>query len=550
MLKNLHIENYAIIDALELDLAEGLNTLTGQTGAGKSILLGALGLLSGARADASAIGARGDRLVVEGVFAVEGYGLEGWFEEAGLDYAPEIAVRRVVSAGSGAVKSRAFVDDQPVAVGQLQELMSRLVDIHSQHETLLVARADFQREVLDAVGGAGELLQRYRGQYAEWRAAAKEAERIEAAASSGKERAEYLAYQLEKLRSLGLRKGETAELEAEQQVLAHAEQLGTDLGAVYGALEGDEGGVVSGVRSAAAVLGRAARVMAALEPLGERLESAAIELADIASEVEAYGSSVAADPARLAWVEERLGVVFSECRKHGLAEGDELVDLQAKLEEEYTAIEGGDEALAVAVKKRDAAHKAALETAQKLHALREKSIPLVERPVVGLLDRLGLRGGQFKVELASTEELGAAGSDRVRFLFAGGAGQALQPLEKVASGGEMSRLMLALKSLVARSLRLPTVVFDEIDTGVSGAVADAMGAIVEAMGGSMQVVNITHLPQVASKGSHHYVVYKEEGWSQIRKLSAEERVEHVAAMLSGSVVTEAARAQARELLGK
>lgn len=547
MLKQLHIENYAIIDALDLELAEGLNTLTGQTGAGKSILLGALGLLGGARAEAAMIGTGGERLVVEGVFSIEGYGLEPWFEAAELDYAQEITVRRVVSAGG---KSRAFVDDQPVGVGQLKELMERLVDIHSQHETLLVARSDFQREALDAVAGAGNLLERYQQAYNAYRTAAKEVEKLAQFAASGRDRAEFLAYQLEKLRALSLQKGETAELEAEQQLLANAEQLGGDLGTVYGVLEGEEQSLVGGVRSAAAVLGRAARSMARLEPLRERLEGVAIELADIASEVEALGSDVVANPERLVWVEERLGTIFTECRKNGLSEGDDLVDFQQQLEEEYAAIEGGDEAVGAATKRRDAAYAEAFKVAKALHELRQNTIPIVERHVVGLLERLGLRGGQFEVTLTATSELTGSGADRVQFLFAGGAGQSLQPLEKVASGGEMSRLMLALKSLVAQSLRLPTVVFDEIDTGVSGAVADAMGAIIEAMGGVMQVINITHLPQVASKGEHHYVVYKEEGRSNIRKLTAAERAEQIAVMLSGSVVTQAARAQARELLGK
>lgn len=545
MLKSLHIENYAIIDALDLELASGLNTLTGQTGAGKSILLGALGLLSGARAEAGVIGANGERLVVEGVFRIEGYGLQQWFEGAELDYAQEITVRRVVSAGG---KSRAFVDDQPVGVGQLKELMERLVDIHSQHETLLVARSDFQREALDAVASAGTLLQQYHSQYNDYRAAGKEVERLEAFAASGRERSEFLAYQLEKLTALSLDRGETAELEAEQQVLANAEQLGGDLGAVYGALEGEDENIVGGVRSAASLLVRAARTMGVLEPLAERLESAAIELADIASEVESLGESVVADPKRLEWVEERLGVIFSECRKNGLSDGDELVDFHAKLIEEYEAIEGGDEAVAAAIKKRDNAQQTALSTAEELHRLRKKTAPVVEQHVIQLLEQLGIRGGQFQVEISTTDELAATGRDRVRFLFAGGAGQTLQPLERVASGGEMSRLMLALKSLVAHSLRLPTVVFDEIDTGVSGAVADAMGVIIEAMGVAMQVINITHLPQVASKGEHHYIVYKEQGKSNIRKLTSAERLEQIASMLSGSVVTDAARAQARELL--
>lgn len=543
MLTNLHIENYAIIEHLDLELYAGLNTITGQTGAGKSILLGALGLLGGAKAEPTVIGTGGDQLVVQGEFDIASYGLERFFEQNDLDYAPCITIRRVVSRTG---KNRAFVDTTPVTLALLKDLAAKLVDIHSQHETLLVAREDFQREILDAVAANGSLLDAYGRAYAAYREAEKELARVIAAASAGRERGEYLAYQIEKLDELKLRKGECEELEEEQSMLSSAEDIAADLSLASAAMQDEDSGMLMRIKAVASALGRVGRKLKGVEQLGERVISMQIELRDVARDVEALGEGVVANPQRLEAVNRRLDTIYSMCKKHSLDRADELIDILQGFKEEYMAIEGGDVRQAECRAMVEQTRAQAEQAADKLAQSRVKVSPKIEKSVAEELVKLGIKGAQFKVDIARTE-LSATGADSVRFLFAGGAAQQLLPLEKVASGGEMSRLMLSLKGLVARSLRLPTVVFDEIDTGVSGAVADAMGGIIEAMGSSMQVINITHLAQVASKGEHHFLVYKDKG-THIKKLEGAERLEQIASMLSGAEVTDAARAQAATLL--
>lgn len=546
MLKHLHIENYAIIEDLDMDLYAGLNTITGETGAGKSILLGALGLLAGQKAEATVIGARGESLVVEGEFDISGLGLEGFFEERELDFSPQIAIRRIVSRAG---KNRAFVDAQPVTLTLLKELMSRLVDIHSQHETLMVGRGDFQREILDAVASNAALMQSYRQAYATYKDCLRSIERVANNAHKGRERAEYLAYQIEKIELLGLKRGECEELQAEESILSNAAQIGTELSFVVTALEGEDSGAITLAKGAAAALVRASRKMGQLEGLGARVESVCIELRDIAMEVGRIGDGVVENPQRLEFVEGRLSNIYSECKRHGVESGDELFDMLASFKGELSEIDSSDMALDELRQRAQKLEKEARLLSDKLTSSREAVVKKIELRVVEQLSKLGMKSPQFRISITRSEELTQYGGDLVRFLFAGGSGQSLMPLDKVASGGEMSRLMLVIKGLVAHSMKLPTIIFDEIDTGVSGSVADAMGVIIEGMGRDMQVINITHLAQVASKGAHHFLVYKDRG-THIRKLSSEERLEHIASMLSGSEVTTAAREQAKALLGE
>lgn len=545
MLKHLHIENYAIIEDLDMDLYAGLNTITGETGAGKSILLGALGLLSGQKAEGTVIGSAGESLVVEGEFDISGLGLEGFFEERELDFSTEISIRRIVSRAG---KNRAFVDDQPVTLSLLKELMARLVDIHSQHETLLVGRSEFQREILDAVASNGVVMQSYRQAYTAYRNCVQSIERVEHNARKGRERGEYLSYQIEKIELLGLKKGEYEDMQAQEVVLANAAQIGSELSLVVGALEGEDSGAITLARSAAAALGRASRKMGSLEELGARIESTCIELRDIAMEVGKIVDGVVENPQRLEFIENRLSNIYSECKRHGVESGDELLELLSVFKDEWMEIENSDSMLDELRREAQKLEKEAWAKAEELTWTREAVRGGIELKVVEQLSRLGMKSPQFSISITRGEELTESGADGIRFLFAGGPSQPLMPLDKVASGGEMSRLMLVIKGLVARSMKLPTIIFDEIDTGVSGSVADAMGVIIEGMGHDMQVVNITHLAQVASKGAHHFQVYKDHG-THIQELSSKERLEQIASMLSGSEVTTAAREQAKALLG-
>lgn len=550
MLRRLTVENFVLIDRLDIEFDGGLNIITGETGAGKSILLGALGLLLGARAEQGALQDAGKNCVVEGLFDIGGYGLETFFAENDLDWSPSVEVRRIISPSG---KSRAFIGDQPVQLSQLKELGVRLIDIHSQHQNLMLAADGFRLGILDSVARNAELKGRYAAVWDELQHTAKLLAALREKAASDLRDRDYISHQYEQLAAARLKEGELEELELLQGELAHAGQIQEALGLAAELLDGEENGVLTKLKTAAQAVSHTAAYYPKAAGIQERLASALVELRDLEGEITSEAQRVDTDPARLQSIDDRLSLIYSLQKKHGVSDVVALIELRDGYAARLNLMESADGAISETEEALARHNAAASALADRLHESRAGAAAELKNHVESILARLGMPGAQLTAEIDMSAELKASGWDTVRFMFAAGKDLTPGPAEKIASGGEISRLMLALKSLVAERSMLPTIIFDEIDTGVSGRIADAMGEIICSMAASMQVVNITHLPQVASKGLTHFVVYKEATAmgtrSRIRQLTGAERVEEIARMLSGSSVTEAAMAQARLLLG-
>ena len=520
MLRRLSVSNYILIDSLEIEFDPRLNIITGETGAGKSILLGALGLLLGNKNEGAALRDTQRNCVIEGVFDIAAYGLRPFFEANDLDYADEAVVRRILTPAG---KSRAYINDLPVQLTQLREFGSRLIDIHSQHQNLILASEEFRTEALDTVAGNGELRAAYRAKY---------------------ERLQELQRTCARLRA-----GEVAELEAEQAVLANADRIGEAITAVRNAFDGDEIGVLAQVKNAEVEIGRLGGSYPHAADLSRRLRSVLEELKDIAATLAEDGERIETNPERLQKVDDRLNTLYTLCQKHRAADEGELIALRDRYAAQLDAITHSDEELAALQAEIGAARNEAELLASELHRTREQAAPAFAGQIVATLVRLGMPDARFEAAVVDCGALTEGGRDRVEFRFSANRTTPPAAVERIASGGELSRVMLALKALLARRMQLPTILFDEIDTGVSGRIADAMGEIICALAETMQVVDITHLPQVASKGSTHFVVYKRDGETHIARLTPDERTTEIAKMLSGSEVTEAAMTQARILLG-
>ena len=550
MLERLSIENYALIQQLELELSPSLNIITGETGAGKSILLGALGLIMGNRADTAVLKDSGRNCVIEGLFDMGGYGLETFFDENELDYERHTVIRRIVTPAG---KSRAYVNDLPVQLATLRELAAHLIDIHSQNQGVLVADGEFRIRVLDSLADNRGLRAEYGRAYRALREREQELARLREEVGRNRRDEEYMRFQWQQIAALGLHEGELQELEAEQRELSNAEGILAALSEAGGLMENDETGVLAALKTAEAALQRIGGVLEGTSDLAARIHSAYVELKDVSGEVASLAGRIEDNPARLEAVDNRIGAVSDLMRRYGAASSDELLALGNDLATRLEAITDYDAEIAELEAETGALRVTAEGLAAAVTASRTEASALFDEAVGRVLARLGMPSARFVTEITPSGALSPSGADSVRFLFNANGGEGLQSLERIASGGETSRVMLALKSIVARSTKLPTILFDEIDTGVSGKIADAMGRIIAELGDSMQVVNITHLPQVASKGETHFLVYKEASPSgnvtRIRLLDREARVGEIAKMLSGSEVTEAAVAQARALLG-
>ena len=550
MLARLHVRNFVLIDSLEIDFPEGLIIITGQTGAGKSILLGALSLVTGAKADASMVSEGADNCVVEAEFDTEDALIRSILEENEAEWDQgHLIIRRVVNRSG---RSRAFVNDSPVPVTVLQDIASRLIDIHSQHQTLLLSDKQFQLDILDHYAGNAQLRQDCAAVWKDLVSKKSELSSLESRIARIARDKEYNEAQFGQLEAASLREGELAELEDEQKQLANAEDIKTGLCGVENIFTGDSMSVDSSLKESVKMLMKVGRYMPAASQLADRLDSCRLELDDILAEVSDMNSRVDMSPERLEQVESRMSMIYALLKKHGCADEAELISVRDRLSEELfdsTRLEEQAEDL----RKEIASSEARLAAiASELHQTRSRAAANFSEAIASSIRGLEMPYAVFEVELVDAP-VSATGSDAVAFRFSA-TGRNAVDVAKCASGGEMSRIMLALKAMMARFTSMPTMIFDEIDTGVSGSVADKMGSMICQMGEHMQVFAITHLPQVAAKGHAHYVVSKEidpatsKAVSTITRLTDDDRVLEVARMLSGSVLTEAAIANAKELL--
>ena len=551
MLRQLYIRNFTLIDELDMEFRPGFSVITGETGAGKSIILGAIGLLLGQRADMKAIKQGADRCVVEAHFDLQRYeGMDRFFRENDLemDLADTIIRRELTASG----KSRAFVNDVPVGLGVLKELGERLIDVHSQHQNLLLGKHDFQLSVVDIIARDGKELADYRQSFAAWREARQAFDALREQLAQSRQTQDFMQFQFDELTDARLTDGEQEELESRSDTMEHVEDIKQALYEADNALSGEVGGIVGQLRTAAQALHQVERVFGGASELAERLDSSYIELKDVAQEVSARLEDIDFDPAELDTVNARLDRIYDLEKKYRVETVAQLIDIRDELGRKLSAIEGSDELLG----EKEQEVERLLADCQRLGALltakRRKGASEIERQMGQRLVQLGMPHARFQVEVAPGEPA-ATGLDRVAFLFSANTSSALQPVSQVASGGEIARVMLVLKALVSGAVKLPTIIFDEIDTGVSGRVAEQMAQIMAEMGAQdRQVISITHLPQIAALGATHYKVYKEETpqgtTSHMTMLSADERVREIAQMLSGSSITDAAIENAKQLL--
>lgn len=550
MLRSLYIQNYALIEKLDIGFDSGFSVITGETGAGKSIILGAIGLLLGQRADVKSIRKGASKCIIEARFDVSAYGMQPFFEANELEYEDECILRRELYASG---KSRAFINDTPASLAQMKELGELLIDVHSQHQNLLLNKEGFQLNVLDLLAHDDAELAAYQRLYNDWRQARQDLEALVARAEQSRADEDYIRFQLEQLEEANLTDGEQEELEQEAEMLTHAEDIKAGLYRAGQALNADEGGVLEALKDCQNTMMGLRSVFAPAGELADRLDSVYIELKDISQEVADKEEEVEFNPARLDEVNARLNLIYSLQQKHRVDTVKALLSLQENYALQLSAITSSDEDIARLEAQVKELFSQVTAQAQVLTEARTRAAREVERQMAARLVPLGMPNVRFQVEMGVRKEPGVHGADTVNFLFSANKNGVLQNISSVASGGEIARVMLSVKAMIAGAVKLPTIVFDEIDTGVSGEIADRMADIMQEMGDNdRQVISITHLPQIAARGRAHYKVYKEDNEvetnSHIRRLTDDERVEELAHMLSGATLTEAALNNARALL--
>ena len=551
MLRWLYIQNYELIEKLDISFGAGFSVITGETGAGKSIILGAIGLLLGQRAEVKAIRQGASKCVIEARFDISAYGMEPFFEDNELEYEEECILRREVYASG---KSRAFINDTPASLVQMKELGEQLIDVHSQHQNLLLNKEGFQLNVLDILSHNDEQLSTYQSLYREWKQAQQELADLIAHAEQNKADEDYIRFQLEQLEEANLSAGEQEELEQETDMLSHAEEIKAGLFRVGQLLTSDEGGLLAGLKESLNTMLGLQKVYSPATELAERLESTYIELKDVSQEVSSQEEDVEFNPDRLEEVNDRLNLIYTLQQKHRATTVEELLALAEEYAAKLAAITSYDERIGELTTLCDTLYNKVRKQAAVLTKARTGAAREVEKQMASRLVPLGMPNVRFQVEMGIRKEPGVHGEDTVNFLFSANKNGSLQNISSVASGGEIARVMLSIKAMIAGAVKLPTIVFDEIDTGVSGEIADRMADIMQEMGEQdRQVISITHLPQIAARGCAHYKVYKQDNEtetnSHIRRLADEERVEEIAHMLSGATLTEAALNNAKVLLG-
>ena len=550
MLKHLYIKNFTLIDTLDIELYPGFSVMTGETGAGKSIILGAIGLLLGQRADSKAIKQGADKCTIEAHFDLSRYEMEPFFNENDIEYdAEDCIIRRELTAAG---KSRAFINDTPVQLSMLKELGDRLVDVHSQHQNLLLNKQDFQLNVVDIIANDAKELAQYRQTYADYQAANKALEALREDIERNRQNADFLQFQYNELSTANLRDGELEELEQQSDTMTHAEDIKSALYTADNALQGEGTGIVESLRTAISALKGISRVFPQTSELTERMDSTYIELKDIAQDISGQLEEVDFDPAELDTVNNRLDRLYELQKKYHADSIDELIVQRDELQQKLSNIENSDEALTEMQQKVSQLKVRCEKEAQTLTKLRTKAAKQIEQEMRQRLIPLGMPNVRFQISM-SQETLSKNGQDKASFLFSANASTPLQPVSQVASGGEIARVMLSLKAMISGAVKLPTIIFDEIDTGVSGKIAEKTAEIMQEMGQhERQVISITHLPQIAALGTTHYRVSKEETpqgtTSHMTELTPDERITEIAQMLSGSDVSDAAIQNAKQLL--
>lgn len=552
MLQSIYIQNYALIDKLDIDFTSGFSVITGETGAGKSIILGAIGLLLGQRADVKAIKNASSKCIVEARFRIASYNMEDFFTQNDIDFDPEECIlRREVSING---KSRAFINDTPASLAQMKLLGEKLIDIHSQHQNLLLNKEGFQLNILDILAQDDKEVKVYIDLYNKYRKICHELEEFILQADKSRQDEDYIRFQLEQLEEAQLQEGEQSALEKEAETLSHSEDIKSGLYKAEQLIDGDEGGTLSLTKECIQTLQSIDRVYTPAQEWTERLNSCYIELKDLSMEIRGVQEEVEFNPNRLEYVNERLNLIYSLQQKHRTDTIEGLIELTARYRKQLDAITSFDDRIEELNQQKAQFYMQVIKQGEVLTQLRTQAARYIESQMEALLIPLGMPNVRFAVELTPRKEPDSKGMDSVTFLFSANKNGTLQNVASIASGGEIARVMLSLKAMIAGAVKLPTIIFDEIDTGVSGSIAEKMALIMQDMGRqNRQVISITHLPQIAARGIAHYKVYKEDTEtgtnSHIRRLTDEERVKEIANMLSGSTLTEAAMNNARALLG-
>lgn len=552
MLQSIFIQNYALIDKLDIAFEPGFSVITGETGAGKSIILGAIGLLLGQRADVKAIRNGATKCIVEAKFSIASYGMEEFLKANDIEYdSEECIIRREVNING---KSRAFINDTPASLSQMKVLGEKLIDVHSQHQNLLINKEGFQLNILDILAQDIKELTDYQNEYNEYRKVSRELDECIRQAEETRKEEDYIRFQLQQLDEAELKEGEVAELEQEAETLSHAEDIKAGLYRSAQNIGGDEGGCLTLIKDSINTLQTVSKVFAKANEWKERLESCYIEIKDISHDMDDAQEAVEFNPSRLDFVNSRLNMIYSMMQKHHVKTDAELIGIAENYRQQLDMITSSDERISELESKKKKLYDSVIHKAEILTALRMESAGKIQSQMEFLLIPLGMPNVKFAVEICRKKEPDINGLDAVNFLFSANKNGTLQNVASIASGGEIARVMLSLKAMIAGAVKLPTIIFDEIDTGVSGSIAEKMALIMQDMGRqNRQVLSITHLPQIAARGNAHYKVYKEDTEtgtnSHIIRLTDEERIDEIANMLSGSTMTEAARNNAKALLG-